>query len=310
MRRTTRARAAASLLVVALLLAACAGGGGATPTGSPGGGNAISHPSGSDLVLRVDSAGGFVPVEFVFTALPMLTISGDGLVVMQGAQIDLFPGPALPSVQARRLSETGLQLVLAELAGTGFFGASAEFNGGMAMVADANTTVFTLHADGREVTVSVYALGFLDAGNPPPAMGARERQAHRVLAPLAEKLQALDTLIPASAWAEGAWHPYQADALRLLVRNADVDPVDPSGIDGGQLAWPTDTDAATFGDPYPPIDGARCGVVSGEDAEAWYGALGAANQLTRFTSGGHRYQVLPRPILAGEEPACLVAQPA
>jgi hypothetical protein len=308
MRRTPRARAAAAL--VTLLLVACARGGGATPTGSPPAGGGIVHPSGPDLVLRVDSAGGFVPVEFVFTAMPSVTISGDGMVVMQGAQIDIFPGPALPAVQARRLSEAGLQLVLAEVARTGFFGGSAEFNGAMATVADANTTVLTLHADEREVQVSVYALGLLNGVDPPPTMGARERQAHQVLAPLAEKLQALDTLIPDAAWAERAWHPYQAETLRLLVRNADGDPVDPSGVDGGQVAWPTDVDAATFGDPYPLIDGARCGVVTGEDAEAWYDALGAANQLTRFTSGGHRYQVLPRPILAGEDPVCLVGQPA
>ncbi len=293
-----------------ILLAACASGGGATPTGSPGSGGGIAHPAGSDLVVRIDSAGGFVPIEFVFTAVPGLTISGDGMVVVQGAQDEIFPGPALAPIQARRLSEAGLQLVLAALARTGFFAASAEFNGGMAMVADASTTVFTMHADGREVTVSVYALGFFNGGDPPATMGGREREAHRVLAPLAEKLLTLDSWIPESAWAEGAWHPYRADAQRLLVRNADGDPADPSGIDGGQIRWPVAGPAAAFGDPYPQIDGARCGVVSGEEAEAWYDALGAANKLTRFTSAGHRFQVLARPILAGEEPTCQVAAAA
>lgn len=299
MRRTTRARAA---LVTMVLLAACAGGGGGRPTSSPGPG--ISHPAGSDLVLRIDSAGGFVPVEFVFTALPLLTISGDGTVVVQGAQDAIFPGPALAPIRARRLTEAGLQLVLAEVAKTGFFGTSADFNGAQAMVADANATVFTMHADGREVQVSVYALGLLAGSDPPSTMGAREREAHRLLAPLAEKLELLDSWIPESAWAEIAWHSYRSDTLRLLVRNADGDPADPSGIDGGRIPWPVDGDPATFGDPYPPIDGARCGVVSGDAAGAWYSALGAANQLTRFTAGDHRYQVLVRPVLAGEAPRC------
>ncbi len=299
MRRTTLARAA---LVTMVLLAACAGGGGGRPTSSPGPG--ISHPAGSDLVLRIDSAGGFVPVEFVFTALPLLTISGDGTVVVQGAQDAIFPGPALAPIQARRLTEAGLQLVLAEVAKTGFFGTSADFNGAQAMVADANATVFTMHADGREVQVSVYALGLLAGSDPPSTMGAREREAHRVLAPLAEQLELLDSWLPASAWAEIAWHPYRSDTLRLLVRNADGDPADPSGIDGGRMPWPVNGDPATFGDPYPPIDGARCGVVSGDAAGAWYAALGAANQLTRFSAGDHRYQVLVRPVLAGEAPRC------
>ncbi len=299
MRGTTRARAA---LLTMILLAACGGRGGGGATSSPGPG--IAHPSGSDLVVRIDSAGGFVPVEFVFTALPLLTISGDGTVVVQGAQDAIFPGPALPPIQARRLTEAGLQLVLGEMARTGFFGASADFNGAQAMVADANATVFTLHADNREVQVSVYALGLLSGSDPPTTMGAREREAHRVLAPLATRLGSLDSWIPESAWAEIAWHPYRSDALRLLVRNADDDPADPSGIAGGLAPWPVDGDPATFGDPYPPIGGARCGVASGSAAAAWYAALGAANQLTRFTAGDHRYQVLARPVLAGEEPRC------
>jgi hypothetical protein len=172
------------------------------------------------------------------------------------------------------------------------------------MVADANATVFTLHADGREVQVSVYALGLLTGSDAPATMAAREREAHRVLAPLAEKLGTLDSWIPESAWAEIAWHPYRSAALRLLVRTADKDPADPSGIDGGLAPWPIAGDPATFGDPYRPIAGARCGVVSGAAAEAWYAALGAANQLTRFTAGDHRYQVLARPVLAGEAPRC------
>ena len=245
-----------------------------------------------------------MPVEFVFTAMPLVTISGDGTVVVQGAQDAIFPGAALAPVQARRLTEAGLQLVLAEVAKTGFFGASADFNGAHAVVADANTTVFTLHADGREVQVSVYALGLLTGSEAPATMGAREREAHRVLGPLAEKLGTLDSWIPESAWAEIAWHPYRSDALRLLVRNADSDPPDPSGIEGGLAPWPLGNDPVTFGDPYPAVTGARCGVASGSAAEAWYAALGAANQLTRFTAGDHRYQVLARPVLAGEAPRC------
>lgn len=295
-----------------ILLAACSGPGpgasgasGAPPTGG------IAHPTGADeLVFSLSYEGGFVPVEFIFSSVPSVTIAGDGTVVVQGAQIDLFPGPALPPVMSRRLSEAGMQLILERIAETGFFAADAEFLGAQMGVADASNTVFTLHADDRDVRVSVYALGFFAGQDPPPGLPERERQAHAVLAPLAEQLTALDQLVPASAWEETDWHPYQADALRLLVRNVDAEPPGDAGIPSEPMAWPIDADPATFGEPYPPLDGSRCGAVTGDEAIAWYEALATANQLTRFTAGDHAYSVLARPVLPGEEPDCVVAQPA
>ena len=296
-----------------ILLAACTGSG---PGGSPGTSGApaatrIAHPVAADeLVFSLSYEGGFVPVEFIFAGIPPVTIAGDGTVIVQGAQIDIFPGPALPAVMTRRLSEAGIQLVLERLAETGFFAESATFNE-EAMAVDASMTVFTMHADGREVVVKVGALGMVRTPEEaPPNMGERERQAHITLAPLAEQLMTLDQLIPASAWEETDWHPYQADALRLLVGNVDGEPPDESGIERELVPWPTDGDAAAFGEPYPPLDGSRCGAVSGEAAAAWYEALATANQLTRFTSGAHAYSVMPRPVLPGEEVACVIGQPA
>lgn len=295
-----------------ILLAACTGSG---PGGSPGAtgqpdGDGIAHPTGAgDLVFSIGSEGGFVPVEFIFTGLPMITIAGDGTVITQGAQIDIFPGPALPAVMSRRLSEAGLQLVLERVAQTGFFVESATFNE-EAMAIDGTMTVFTMHADDREVVVKVGALGsVLEPDLAPPGLPERERQAHVALAPLAEQLNAIDQLVPASAWEETQWHPHQAEALRLLVTNTDDEPPDDSGIPRPEVAWPTDDDPATFGEPFPLLDPARCGVVSGDDAAAWYEALAQANQLTRFMSGEHRYSVMVRPVLPGDEAACVMGQP-
>ena len=112
-----------------------------------------------------------------------------------------------------------------------------------------------------------------------------------------------DAWLPLTAWATQTWQPYVPDALRLLVRNADADPPDESGIANLELPWPTAVDPATFGEATEFGD-FRCGVVTGDDADAWFESLSDANQLTRFVAGDHRYQVTVRPLLPDEPPEC------
>jgi hypothetical protein len=283
-------------LVLTLVLAACSGG-----LSSSGG--QISHPGGNELVLRVEGRGGFLMADAAFTMLPTFTLLGDGRIIVPGAQIDIFPGPALPAVDVRQLTEAGVQSVLRAVAATGQFAASAEWRGAQGFVADAGDTVFTLNAEGRTVTVSVYGLGTFTAGDPPPNLPAAEVRVHQALTRLLEQLTAPDGWLPAAAWARQAPQPYVADALRLLVRNADADPPDESGIANQELAWPTEDDPATFGEPALGGD-YRCGVVTDEAAAAWYATLATANQLTRFTAGDHRYQVSVRPLLPDEPAEC------
>jgi hypothetical protein len=287
-------------MALSLLLAACARG-----PGSSGGG--IQHPTGDDLVLRVEYSGGFIAPAFVLTSFPTFTLTGDGRVIVPGAQIDLFPGPALPAVNERRLTAGGIQTVLQELADTGLFGASVEYRGAQNFVADAADTVFTLHADERDVVVKVYGLGTLDPTGSNPGVSAAELAVHRTLNQVVERLGNLDAWIPAGEWADASWHPYQPEALRLLVRNADADAPDDTGIGNALLDWPEASDPAAFGEKT--FDGEhQCAVVSGQRAKDWYAALGTANQLTRFVKDGHRYEVTVRFQLPDEPLEC--PQPA
>jgi hypothetical protein len=290
--------AVASLLAASLLLAGCRGAG-ATPSDSP-----IPHPDGDALVARFGYSGGFVPMETIFSNLPSFSLMGDGRVIVQGAQDLIYPGPALPSIQVRRLSESGVQAVLAEMLATGQFEANAQWLGAQRNVADAPNTDFTLHAAGREVAVTVYALGIWQPGAAAPGVSQDELEAHRTLSDLVVRLTTLDTWLPASAWDDAAWASYRADALRLLVRNADGEPAQPDGLTRQVLPWPTDGDPRTFGAPSSYGDASRCGVVSGADADAWYAALAGANQLTHWTSGGHAYAVSVRPLLPDEARTC------
>lgn len=71
-----------------------------------------------------------------------------------------------------------------------------------------------------------------------------------------------------------------------------------------EVGWPTSDDPAAFGEPVSWTDGARCGVVTGAAASAWYARLQEANQLTRWTAAGHRYALTVRPLLPGEDGGC------
>ena len=290
-----------AILSVSLLVACSLRPGGSTgPSADP---SVFKHPSGDDVILQVEFSGGFVPSSFLFTSFPPFTLTGDGRVIVPGAQIAIFPGPALPAANVRSLTEDGIQAVLKQVIGTGLFGKSVELLAAQNFVADVGDTIFTLHADGADVTIRVYGLGVFDSAGTYPGVSAEELAANRTLSRLSQDLGNLDAILPASAWADAAWQPYQPEALRLLVRNADADAPDESGIGNGLLDWPVDSDPATFGDPTS--DGAqRCGVVSGKEATDWYAALSSANQLTRLVKGAHRYQVTVRFQLPDEPPEC------
>ena len=278
-------RIARPLLPAALalsLLAACSSG----PGGSTG---QIAHPSGDDVVLRIDFGGSMIR-DFHLINFPSFSLLGDGRVIVPGAQIDIFPGPALPAVNVRKLTEDGVQLVLKEVAGTGLFGTSAEFRAAQNFTADAGDTIFTLHAGGKDVTITVYGIGTFDAPGNYPGVSADELAANQALSRLAQQLGNLDAMVAASAWADAGWLPYQPEALRLLVRNADADPPDETGVGNALIDWPVDSDPTTFGEATS--DGERrCGVVSGQEAEDWYAALTNANSQARFVKGDHKYEV-------------------
>ncbi len=297
-------RTAFALLLLSLLLAACSGpGGGGGPSASPNQNGDIAHPNGDALILSVAYSGGFVAPDFLLGALPSFVLTGDGRVLVQGAQAAIFPGPMLPSILQRRLTEAGIQKILGAVAETGLFKADLKLNGANAMVADAADTVFTLHADGREVTVSVYALGMVDAANPPPGMPGNEVLAHRALSALQQRLSNLEQWLPADAWADAGWKPYEPAALRLYVRNADAEPPDGSGLPPqAPRPWPVAADPATFG--AASSGDLRCGVVAGAKGATWRTELQRSNQLTRWTAGKHRYSIIPRPLLPYEEHSC------
>ena len=324
-------RTAPALLALVLILAACsASGGGAqsdtpsrsglpsdAPSADDGGGESgndgqIDHPQGSEAVLAVTWAGGMLHESMTVTQVPPLVITGDGRVIMQGMQTLEFPGPALPALTERRLSENGVQQVLRAMEQTNLFTGDLEVRGMSGMVADANDTIFTVRAAGLESVVTVYAIGMLFPDmEPPPGMGADELEAYRVLSTFHERLMTLDTWLPADAWATDTWVPYQPEAFRLYVRDVTGQPVEGGELPGQVREWPTDDDPATFGEEVASFgDGTRCGVVERDLGATWLTDLEEANQNTLWTDGGdRRFSIGVRPLLPDEERVCPVAAP-
>ena len=66
--------------------------------GGGGGGGGTPSPGPNNLVLRIDTSGGFVSPAFTMGQIPGFSLFGDGRVITTGAQIEIYPQPALPPV--------------------------------------------------------------------------------------------------------------------------------------------------------------------------------------------------------------------
>jgi hypothetical protein len=190
----------AALVVLAIVVTACAGLSGSVssrpsapastppssaPTSTPGAIPAIEHPTGAtDVVLRFEEGGGFVPMEFSATEVPIFTLYGDGTMIFRNPARESLPviGSVSPlePLRTARLSEEQIQTTLVMAIRDGGLG-TARPNYRNDMVADASTATFTLNAGGLQKTVSVYALGIEAAGSPDgPARAAFAKLAGRL----------------------------------------------------------------------------------------------------------------------------------
>lgn len=289
---TIRAWSIAVTGALVVLATACDGAQDPEPSDSPDELAEIGHPAEPDeLVLRVEIGGGFVPVESNLTSLPLVSLYGDGRVITQGPQIAIFPGPALPNLRQRTITESGMQTVLRESIEAGLEGPDRDFP--MEGIADAATTTFTVAANGDTHSTSAYALG-VEAG--PFDLLADEQEARARLVELRDDLTDLQSLLPASEIGEE--RAYEIDRMRIFVQPGASQPGEPE-LEQSELEWPLSVGLAEFGEPYGQLD-FRCGVVDGADLEELLPAAEMANELTPWVSDGESYRVLFRPLLPDE----------
>ncbi|MHB9149684.1 MAG: hypothetical protein ACYC33_06315 [Thermoleophilia bacterium] len=280
-------------VALSFLLSGCGYVGRNTSTTGPGSGSgSIVYPSSADaLVLRVEVGGGFVPVEAVFTNMPMLSVYGDGRAISQGPIIAIYPGPALPNLQVAKISPAGMQKLLAAAREAGLLEHGVDY--GQPAVADGATTTFTVAAEGEVFETSIYHLSPDNASDgvltkDQVALRARVESFQSMLYDLEGRLG--DEIGPSES--------FEWQALSILIMPADPDRDDPSGIEPRIVDWPL-ADLATLGEVHPQTQG-RKALITGADLETLRPLVEQADTLTLWKSGGSTYSLFLRPLLPDE----------
>lgn len=291
--RFARPAQAAAVAILLAFVAACAPAGPSespgsstrpttapTPTSSPVS-DRVQHPTGTaDVLLRMESGGGLVPMDFFATNAPSFTLYGNGTVVFRDPTISP-PGPGdglnrpVP-FQTIRLDEEGIQAFLVDAIERGGLGIAA--GPYMGQGADLPTTTFTITADGRTKDVSVTPLS--------PEMHSQNAAIVTALAGLAERLNGFGGSVAGE-------QPYLPTAFRGVLSSIDQ-PFGPV------VAWPwsdikpTDFTAAmnTFRllRTMTPTEVAKLGIKSLDG-----GLTGVTLQLD-----GKLYSLALRPLLPDE----------
>jgi hypothetical protein len=276
-------RLALPLLALVLIVGGCG-----RLNDSGGGSETIAHPTGpNDLVLRWEYVGGFVAPEALLGRIPAFSLYGDGRIVTEGPQIEIYPGPALPNLLSRTVSEEGIQAILAAARDAGLMRGDANYP--YPCVADAPDTRFTVTADGTTSVVAANALG----GAEGECRGA-DLEARAKLFAFWSKLGDWSTWLPDGSI--GPEEPYAADAVRIYVQPYVA--TDPS-LEQRPLEWPGPA-LGSVDEPVEMLRGVRCGVVDGAGLAALIAVATKANQLTPWRSEGKDFGVVFRPLLPDE----------
>jgi hypothetical protein len=270
--------------------------------GAPPPEEAIEHPTGADeVILRVEAGGGLFPQAMALSQIPRFSLLGDGRAISGGPVITIYPAPALPNLRQIRLTETGIQEVLAAAAKAGLLDGDKSYANNT--VSDAMTTVFRINANGRTTTVSAYALGW---GEDDPKWTAEERAAMAKLQDFLAYLSGVATWTDPARVASGD-EPYPIEQLQVVAFQIDRSGATPDPNDPTQnqppMDWPLSAPLSSFAvasDLLGPATNARCGVVTGDDANTVLQAAGQANELTPWVSEDTSYRVSFRPLLPDE----------
>lgn len=278
---TSRGWLWSELALVVFVLSACG------RAGLPGGGEIDYSTDPDDLILRVERVGGFLPSEHRLREVPMFSLYGDGRVFTLGAQIEIYPSPALQPLVVKKLSPRGIDAILEEAREAGLMKGNKKIENPTIM--DAPTTVFTVNASGKH-RVEVYALSETSEGDDERA-----------------KLQEFERRLGDPSWLpKGSIEEEEALAeparLELIVFIPDPQQGQDEGIDPGTKPWPLSVPVSSIGAPYESAGvSGRCAVMEGDQLEQMITALRESNQLTMWTSEGNSYRVINKPVLPSDE---------
>ena len=289
----------ARLLVTtfAVLVAACGGTGAASPSALPSSSaGPTSEPSPDPAAqtywLRAMTTQALPPLN-VFGMQPYSVITGGGQWIAQLALPTVYPGPLLPSLQARQVTEAGRTAILKEARDLGLLEGTTDFNVGPVLAGGVSGRI-EMTVDGQPVTLTGNPNALMECVTtpcePPPGSAAAFAEFWRLLGDLGSWIP--NELGSASA--------YVAPAYAILVGPA---PTPDPNLSQAPMDWPLEQSLALFGGPV--ADGSyRCGTVSGVDADTLRPSLQAANQLTPWVQDpttSATFGLTVRPMVPGED---------
>jgi hypothetical protein len=271
----------------------------AAPSQSPAG--ATSTPAATpryavatgtaNLVLRIQTSGGFVAPGFLLTTVPGFALFGDGRIIVPGPTPEISPAPLLPTELVMQVTPAEIQKIVAAADAAGLLGPDASYP--MVGIADAGTTDFTTVVAGRAHRISAYALA--EAGNgdgrtsgDPAVDAARAR-----LSTFRSQMMDLGTFL-------GRQVPTQTfvpAGLRVFL--SDAGPADSTQPTAQTLAWPLTTDPAKAWE-QTTNPGTNCVALTGADLATFTAAASNASPGTVWTFGSARYAVAVRPMYPNE----------
>lgn len=278
---------------------------GATPDATPGG---TPSPDGPTILVRVEYVGGFAAPEASLTSVPTYQLTDDRQEISQGVQILIYPPPALPSLQAARLTEEGVQVILDAANAAGLTGSNQKFVN--PNVTDLPNQVITVTVDGRTVTTTTYGLDMLDRADTSELAAARDRL-QRFLALIANppSLRTNGEVAEPETFYAFAELQYVAIPAERFPAAGEVANFE-GATQTAPIEWPLDTPLAEAGIPLEEavggegfadvFPGARVATIDGPDLSAIRPLAEQANQLTIWQSDGADWVLLLRPLLPGE----------
>ena len=241
-----------------------------------------SIPTGpQDVVLKITYEGGFVPVGFMFVNLPSLLISGDGRVFSPGAMIEIYPGPLLPAIVERSITDEGIQKVLQLADDAGLLGAPPDYSlpDGIG-ITDASDTVVVINVNGKVYEHRANALGFeMPDGSSSTAARDNLNKFVTIISDIAKVAGASNV---------GEEHVFVPAQYRFQA--LETDPTQFTDPSPTIVAWPEGTGAVL-------AESAECATV---DASAVDELLTTANQLTFFEEADLVYQLFVVGVLPGD----------
>jgi len=231
-----------------------------------------------------------IPPADQFAAGPAVVITADGTHVVAGPVDAMYPGPLLPNLIGRPISDAGLARILDEARTLGLLAGPTDFTGD-GIPPGGLTGRIELAVDGQRVTLVGDPTSRIECVTtpcePPPGTPAA--------------FGAFWSSLVDPAWLGddlGPEAPFVPEAYAILVGPP------PEGEAGAPIAdWPLEVTLGSFG--VPVAEGLRCGIATGDDAVALHPALAQANQATQWVQDvttSATFGLTVRPIVAGEDP--------